>query len=157
MLRQRRVAIPPDGTVLVLADRGLSARWRFRRIVRLHWHPFLRSNQGGTFRPHGLAPFGWPCNLVETIGQRWRGHGTAFASADGRLDGMLVDWWGTGHADPWVVLTDLPPDNCAAQWYALRGGANQASNAASAGAGDAGLDRGLDAGGLARLQVAVAF
>src|SRR4029450_6306190 len=25
----------------------------FRRITRLGWHPFLRINTGGTFRPHG--------------------------------------------------------------------------------------------------------
>ena len=45
MLRLLRPAIPADWTVLVLADRGLYARWLFRRIVRLGWHPFLRINQ----------------------------------------------------------------------------------------------------------------
>jgi len=35
MLRLLRPAIPPDWTVLVLADRGLYARWLFQRIVRL--------------------------------------------------------------------------------------------------------------------------
>lgn len=125
MLRQLRVAIPPDWTVLVLADRGLYARWLFRRIVRLHWHPFLRINQGGKFRPHGQAQFVWPRELVGTIGQRWRGHGTAFASTNCRLDCTLVAWWGDGHAEPWFVLTDLAPDGCDAQWYALRGWCEQ--------------------------------
>jgi hypothetical protein len=125
MLRQLRVAIPPDWTVLVLADRGLYARWLFRRIVRLHWHPFLRINQGGKFRPHGQAQFVWPRDLVGTIGQRWRGHGTAFASADCRLECTLVAWWGDGHAEPWFVLTDLAADGCDAQWYALRGWCEQ--------------------------------
>jgi len=55
LLRQVRPAIPGDWTVLVLADRGLYARWLFRRIVRLGWHPFLRINQGATFRPQGQA------------------------------------------------------------------------------------------------------
>jgi hypothetical protein len=49
MLRQLRPAIPKDWTVLVLADRGLYARWLYRRIVRLGWHPFLRINQGASF------------------------------------------------------------------------------------------------------------
>src|SRR6266511_4135876 len=40
MLRVLRPAIPRAWTVLVLADRGLYARWLFRRIVRLGWHPF---------------------------------------------------------------------------------------------------------------------
>ena len=53
MLRQVRRAVPRSWTVLVLADRGLDARWLFRRITRLGWHPFLRINTGGTFRPQG--------------------------------------------------------------------------------------------------------
>jgi hypothetical protein len=40
MLRQLRAAVPRGWTVIVLADRGLYARWLFRRIVRLGWHPF---------------------------------------------------------------------------------------------------------------------
>jgi hypothetical protein len=51
MLRQRRPAIPLGDTVIVLAARGLYAPWLFRRIVRLGWHPCLRINSGGTFRP----------------------------------------------------------------------------------------------------------
>jgi hypothetical protein len=53
MLRQVRRAVPRSWTVIVLADRGLYARWLFRRITRLGWHPFLRINTGGTFRPQG--------------------------------------------------------------------------------------------------------
>ena len=34
-------------------------------------------------------------------------------------------WWGEGHAEPWFVLTDLAPDACDAQWYALRGWCEQ--------------------------------
>jgi hypothetical protein len=50
MLRQVRAAVPRRFFVLVLADRGLYARWLFRRIVRLGWHPLLRINVGGTLR-----------------------------------------------------------------------------------------------------------
>ena len=53
MLRQVRRAVPRSWTVIVLADRGLYARWLFRRITRVGWHPFLRINTGGTFRPQG--------------------------------------------------------------------------------------------------------
>ena len=42
-------------TVLVLADRGLYARWLYHRIRRLGWHPFLRINHGAKFRPAGQA------------------------------------------------------------------------------------------------------
>ncbi len=126
MLRQLRGAIPRDWTVLVLADRGLYARWLFRRIVRLHWHPFLRLNQGCKFRPAGQAQFVWLDDLVGQVGQRWRGAGTAFASRDCRLECTLAAWWADGHKHAWFVLTDLLPDACDAQWYALRSWCEQA-------------------------------
>ncbi len=62
----------------------------------------------------------WLRDPVGQVGQRWRGAGTAFASPSCRLDCTLVAWWGEGHAERWFVLTDLPPDGCDAQWYALR-------------------------------------
>jgi len=120
LLRLLRPAIPRTWTVLVLADRGLYARWLFRRIVRLGWHPFLRINQGCKFRPHGQNQFVWLSDLVGQLGQRWRGAGTAFASRECRLDCTLLAWWGEGHSEPWFVLTDLEPTGCDAQWYGLR-------------------------------------
>ena len=48
LLRSLRPAVPLEWTVIVLADRGLYAGWLYRRIVRLHWHPFLRINNGST-------------------------------------------------------------------------------------------------------------
>jgi len=126
LLRLLRPAIPRDWTVLVLTDRGLYARWLFRRIVRLHWHPFLRINQGCKFREAGQAQFVWLQDLVGSVGVRWRGRGTAFASGACRLDCTLLAWWGEGHKEPWFVLTDLAPEGCDAQWYGLRGWCEQA-------------------------------
>ena len=37
----------------MLAEWGLYARWLFQRITRLGWHPFVRINPGGPFRPQG--------------------------------------------------------------------------------------------------------
>ena len=156
MVRQLRPAIPPDWTVLVRADRGRSARWLFRRIVRLHGHPFLRINQGGTFRPHGHAQFVWPRDLVGMIGQRWRGYGTAFAAADGRLDWTLVAWGGEGHAAPWFGLTDLAPDGCAAPWYALRGWGEQCFTCGKRGGWQWQQPQRADPARAARLWVALA-
>ena len=126
MLRLLRPAIPRDWTVLVLADRGLYARWLFRRIVRLHWHPFLRINASCKFREAGSAQFIWLSDLVRLVGQRWRGSGTAFATPECQLDCTLVAWWSEGHAEPWFVLTDLAPDRSDAQWYGLRSWCEQA-------------------------------
>jgi hypothetical protein len=120
MLRVLRPAIPPTWTVLVLADRGLYARWLFRRIVRLGWHPFLRINQGCKFRPAGNAKFVWLSELCGQAGQRWRGRGTAFSTKESHLECTLVAWWGDGHTEPWYILTDLAPEGSDAQWYGLR-------------------------------------
>ena len=125
LLRQVRPALPPDWTVLVLADRGLWARWLFRRIVRLGWHPLLRINQGAKFRPARQTQWYWLRELVCTVGQVWRGRGTAFVSAERQLDCTLVAWWGEGYTDPWFLLTDLAPEGCDAAWYGLRGWCEQ--------------------------------
>jgi len=78
LLRRRHRALPRDWTVLVLADRGLYAPWLFRRITRLGWHPFLRINTGGSFRPAG-APCWRPfLTFVPRPGTSWRGTGIAF-------------------------------------------------------------------------------
>jgi hypothetical protein len=120
MLRLLRPAIPPDWTVLVLADRGLYARWLFRRIVRLGWHPFLRINQAAKFRPAGQVQWFWLRDLVGQVGQRWRGSGSAFITPQSRLECTLVAWWGEGYTEPWFILTDLAPEGCDATWYGLR-------------------------------------
>jgi hypothetical protein len=156
MLRQLRVAIPREWTVLVLADRGLYARWLFRRIVRLHWHPFLRINHGCKFRPAGSAQFVWLCELVGQIGQRWRGAGTAFATPACRLDCTLVAWWGDGYAEPWFVLTDLDAEGCDAQWYGLRGWCEQAFKCTKRGGWQWQQTQMVDPARVARLWLAMA-
>jgi hypothetical protein len=120
LLRQLRPAVPQDWTVLVLADRGLYASWLFRRIVRLGWHPFLRTNQGAKFRPAGQPRWYWLRELVSQEGDRWRGAGLAFASQRCQLACTLLAWWGEGHEEPWFILTDLPAAGGDAVWYALR-------------------------------------
>lgn len=120
LLRLLRPAIPPDWTVIVLADRGLYAGWLYRRIVRLHWHPFLRINNGCKFRPQGCARWYWLKDLVAAVGQQWQGCGSCFKDPTCRLECTLLAWWGEGHRDPWFVLTDLAPTDCAVTWYGLR-------------------------------------
>ncbi|HET6789886.1 MAG TPA: hypothetical protein VFH49_18125, partial [Aquabacterium sp.] len=120
MLRHLRPAVPRDVTVLVLADRGLYARWLFRRIVRLGWHPFLRVNTHTTFRPAGRARFYRLNELVPIGGARWQGEGTAFKTPNARLVCTLTAWWSAEHAEAWCVLTDLPPSACEVTWYGLR-------------------------------------
>jgi Transposase DDE domain len=120
MLRQLRPAIPQHWTVIVLADRGLYAGWLFRRIVRLGWHPFLRINAEGTFRPDPQATYRPLTSFVPHPGARWRGTGTAFKSRPRRLRCTLLACWEEGYTAPWLILTDLPPEASEASWYGLR-------------------------------------
>jgi hypothetical protein len=120
LLARLRGVVPADWTVIVLADRGLYARWLFRAIVGLGWHPFLRVNLGGTFCPSGQAhfrPFG---AFVPQPDSRWAGPGVAFKTPTSRLPCTLLAWRGPGYTDPWLILTDLPPAACDAAWYGLR-------------------------------------
>src|SRR6266705_4183467 len=120
MLRQVRRDIPRSWTVLVLADRGLDARWLFRRITRLGWPPFLRINTGGTFRPTGPVR-GVPLKtLGPEPGTMWQGTGIAFKGRHRQLHCTLLACWEAGYKDPWLILTDLPPEASTACWYGLR-------------------------------------
>lgn len=117
---QVRSAAPEDGTVIVLADRGLYARWLFQHIVRVGWHPFLRINTIGGFRPDGEAGFRPFRSIVAALGTAWAGSGTAFASRESQLRCTLLACWEEGYQDPWLVLTDLPPQSSAVCWYGMR-------------------------------------
>jgi len=113
-------AVPRSWTVIVLADRGLDARWLFRRITRLGWHPFLRINTGDTFRPQGQVR-GVPLKtLVPQPGPSWAGTGLAFTGRHCQLHCTLLARWEAGDKDPWLILTDLPPEASTACWYGLR-------------------------------------
>lgn len=110
LLGSLRGTAPADWTVIVLADRGLYARWLFTAIVGLGWHPVLRVNLGGTFRPSTEARFRTLRSFVPATDQRWAGTGTAFKGADSRLRCTLLAWHGPGYKDPW-----LDPDRPAAR------------------------------------------
>jgi hypothetical protein len=120
MLRQVHRAVPRSWTVIVLADRGLYARWLFRRITRLGWHPFLRINTGGTFRPQAQVRSVSLKTLLPEPGPSWQGTGIAFKGRHRQLHCTLLACWEVGYNDPWLILTDLPPEASAACWYGLR-------------------------------------
>jgi hypothetical protein len=119
LLDQVQGVVPTHYTVIVLADRGLYARWLYQRILKLGWHPYLRINRGGTFRPtgRGYLPLNYFCPAP---GTRWAGTGTAFQGPARRLDCTLLARWEEGYQDPWLILTDLPPTASEAGWYGLR-------------------------------------
>jgi Transposase DDE domain len=120
LLDQFHGLLGDDWTVLVLADRGLWAKWLFEGIRKLNWHPLLRINQGGKFRPEGWYHFVPLASLAPRVGGRWRGRGTAFATKAKQLECTLLVFWGEGHEEAWLVLTDLAPEASDASWYGLR-------------------------------------
>ncbi|MFL5697533.1 MAG: endonuclease [Ktedonobacteraceae bacterium] len=113
-------SVPADWTVLVLADRGLYAKWLYELIVDMHWPPFLRINRGGKVRPQGEASFDWLSTLVPQVGSSWCGQVECFVEVSQRLQCTLLACWEAGYADPWLVLTDLPAEAANVVWYSMR-------------------------------------
>lgn len=57
LLRCLRGVVPDDWTVIVLTDRGLYSKTLYRAIQRNGWHPMMRINRQGLFRPVGQDRF----------------------------------------------------------------------------------------------------
>jgi hypothetical protein len=118
LLNEVSEAVPEDYFVLVLTDRGLYSPELFGALVERGWHPAMRINAGGYFTPEGEAPR--PIAEVPARpGESYHGRGTAFKERP--IACSLLACWDKGHAEPWRVVTDLPPEAARVQWYALRG------------------------------------
>lgn len=116
-------AVPADWQVLVMADRGLYAKWLYKRIVQYHWHPFLRINVGCKARLEAAkrgAAFEPIKRLVPHRGTQWSGRVRCFSSKGARVCCTLLARWDDGYEDPWFILTDLPAEQAEACWYGLR-------------------------------------
>jgi len=118
LFEQLQEAIPASWTVVVLADRGLYARWLYQEIVRVGWHPFLRLKTSGTFRPQGQVRFRSLALAAPKVGTTWSGLVTCFKTNP--LECTLLARWDEPHEDPWLIITDLMPEQADALWYALR-------------------------------------
>ena len=121
LLGHLRDALAADWLVVVFTDRGLWSKELFEAIVGLGWHPAMRVNHGGSFRPHGWHPFRPFRRLPPHPGMGVRLAGVAFATAGRGLPCTLWGWWEKGYAEPWLTLADLSPAQGDARWYALRG------------------------------------
>jgi Transposase DDE domain len=120
LLLHLKPAVPAaDGWhVVVLSDRGLESPSLFRFIVRLDWHPLMRVKKGGKFRPKGWHNFYELQQLVRQVGASFYAEGVAYTGEQLRC--TLLACWSAGHDEPWLVLTDLPPETANAVWYGLR-------------------------------------
>ena len=119
LLGALRQALGEGWQVLVLSDRGLESKDLFEAICELGWHPLMRAKKAGHFRPGGWRK-GWAMGrFAGRVGANWKGAGVAWPTS-GRLACTLLARWEAGHAEPWLVLTDLAPADASAAWYAMR-------------------------------------
>ena len=118
LFKELKGSIPPDWTVIVLADRGLYAKWLYKAIVKANWHPFLRLKKSGTYRPKDEHSFRSLAQVVATVGSSWCGEVVCFKTNP--LACTLLARWDEGHQEAWLIITDLAPDQADAFWYAMR-------------------------------------
>ena len=120
LLSQLAEAVPPDWLVIVLADRGLYAKWLYEHIVSLKWHPFLRINRTGKVRPAGKATFRWLSSVVPKVGMSWSGAVDCFSEATCRLPCTAACTLGRAIREAWLIVTDLAPQAANIVWYSMR-------------------------------------
>jgi Transposase DDE domain len=119
LLGRLRAALGDGWQVLVLTDRGLESPELFRAVAALGWHPLMRAKAHGKFRPAGWRRGHALGRFAAAPGRRWAGAGVAYPGGS-RLACTLLARWGPGHAEPWLVLTDLDPAAADPAWYAWR-------------------------------------
>jgi hypothetical protein len=132
LMGRLKSALGEGWTVLVLTDRGLESQALFRAIVSLGWHPLMRAKAGGKFRPEGWRKGHGMARFAPAVGRRFAAAGVAYPTGD-RLPCTLLAAWEEGHAEPWLVLTDLPPGGANPAWYAWRMWAEQGFRAVKRG------------------------
>jgi len=120
LLKHLEGSLPTDWLVLVLADRGLYARWLFQAICTCGWHPFLRINLGIKARALGEETFDWISRWTPTAGTSWKGKVECFAGKASRLTCTLLMHWEAGYEYSWALLTDLDPAQAEVSWYGMR-------------------------------------
>lgn len=118
LLGRLKEAVPDDWTVVVSSDRGLESPALFGAIVDLGWHPLMRVKKAGAFRPTG---WGKPVPMERLAGRKdvsFAAEGRAYRGE--KMPCTLLARWEEGYAEPWLVLTDLPPESADASWYGMR-------------------------------------
>ena len=112
-------AVPRDMTVLVMYDRGLRSPRLWDQIRSVGWHPYSRQSINTVFCPDGGTRL-QARHLVPGPRHAYVGSGTAFRAARIRRRGTMIVVWDDDQDEPWVVMTDLAPDEAGVCWYGLR-------------------------------------
>ena len=119
LLRELAPAVPREMTVIVLCDRGISSPKLWQQIRAQGWHPYMRYPKSVTFCAQGGRRL--PARaFVPRPDTAWVGTGTAFGAAAAKRRCTLLAVWYVEQEEPWIILTDLPPEEVGVSWYALR-------------------------------------
>jgi hypothetical protein len=119
LLDHLKKAVPTDWMVIVLSDRGLESPELFAAIASQGWHPLMRVKKAGKFRPTGWTKFYEFHELVCEVGTSFYAEGHAYSSKE--MACTLLARYEEGYEEPWLLLSDLPPEAGNAVWYAFRG------------------------------------
>jgi hypothetical protein len=118
-LLQRAADLLPRGQVpTLLADRGLAwpvvvdfcraAGWHF--VLRIQHHTRVLFDDGRMVQVRDLVP---------KRGTSWRGCAQVFKKASWRRVNIVATW-SRMHDEPWLLITDLPPERSVLDRYAKR-------------------------------------
>ena len=119
LLRELAPAVPREMTVVVLCDRGIASPKLWQQIRAHGWHPCMRYPKNIIFCAEDGRRL--PARaFVPRPDTAWVGWGTAFGRGTAKRRCTLLAVWYTEQEEPWVILTDLPPDQAGVSWYALR-------------------------------------
>ena len=119
LLRELSPAVPPEMTVIVLCDRGISSPKLWNQIRAQGWHPYMRYRKNITFCADGGRRL--PAQrFVSRPDTAWIGQGTAFSPPTTKRRCTLLAVWYAEQDEPWIILTDLPSEEVGVSWYALR-------------------------------------
>ena len=119
LLRELAPAVPKEMTVIVLCDRSIASPKLWRQIRAQGWHPYMRYRKNVSFCAKDGRRL--PARaFVSRPDTAWIGTGTAFSKATVKRRCTLLAVWYVEQEEPWIILTDLPPDEVGVSWYALR-------------------------------------
>ena len=118
LLENLQDGVGDDWWVIVTTDRGLYAPWLYEAIQQLGWHPFMRINSQGSYQSPPKSKFVPLSGLITQVGQSWSGRVNCFKTNS--LSCTLLARWDEGYADPWLIITDLTPQQAEICWYEMR-------------------------------------
>jgi hypothetical protein len=106
-------SIPSDLAVVATADRAFDVAPFVDRATAQGWHWLVRAKARGDLRFRDQRGCERPLRevvqqYVPRPGCRWKGRGWVFKKAGWRA-ASVVAVWAVGHAEPLVVISDLPP------------------------------------------------